>query len=74
MWAPLSKVNSSRNDKYFDWSKFKEFADNNFEFDERGGKLSKWVETLGKGELVHYKQVLLFPWYFEKTWNAQCKH
>ena len=33
----------------FRLSKLKEFADDNFKFDENGRKLSKWVEnTVGK--------------------------
>ena len=36
-----------------DSSKLKEFADDNFKFDENGIKLSKWVEnTVVKGELL----------------------
>ena len=36
-----------------DSSKLKEFADDNFKFDENGRKLSKWVEnTVGKGEIA----------------------
>ena len=36
-----------------DSSKLKEFADDNFRFDENGRKLSKWVEnTVGKGEIA----------------------
>ena len=35
--------------------KLKEFADDNFKFDEYGRKLPKWVETTeGKGEIAHY--------------------
>ena len=31
-------------------------------FDENGRKLSKQVEnTVGKGEIAHYEQFLLFP-------------
>ena len=49
-------------DKFLDCSKLKEFADDNFKFDENGRKLSKWVEnTVGKGEIAHYEQFLLFP-------------
>ena len=34
-----------------DSSKLKDFADDNFIFDENGMKFSKWVEnTVGKGE------------------------
>ena len=36
-----------------DSSKLKEFADDNFKFDENGRKLSKQVEnTVGKGEIA----------------------
>ena len=45
----------------------KEFADNNFKFDENGRKLSKWVEnTMGKGEIARYEQFLLFPSVFKR--------
>ena len=38
-----------------DSSKLKEFADNDFKFDENGRKLSKQVEnTVGKGEIARY--------------------
>ena len=38
--------------KGLDSSKLKEFADDNFKFDENGSKLSKQVEnTVGKGEI-----------------------
>ena len=36
-----------------DSSKRKEFADDNFKFDENGRKFSKWVKnTVGKGEIA----------------------
>ena len=42
-------------------SKLKEFADDNFKFDENGSKLSKRVENImGKGEIARYEQFLLF--------------
>ena len=45
-----------------DSSKLKEFADDNFKFDENGRKRSKRVEnTVGKGEIARYEQFLLFP-------------
>ena len=45
-----------------DPSKLKEFADDNFKFDENGRKLSKRVKsTVGKGEIARYEQFLLFP-------------
>ena len=51
-----------------DSSKLKEFADDYFKFDEIGRKLSKQVEnTVGKGEIAHYKQFLLFPQYFQQA-------
>ena len=54
-----------------DSSKLKEFADNNFKFNENDRKFSKWVEkTAGKGEIARYKQFLLFPQCFQKTCTA----
>ena len=51
-----------------DSSKLKEFADDNFKFYENGRKLSKQVEnTVGKGEIAHYEQFLLFPQCFQKA-------
>ena len=40
-----------------------------FKFDENGRKLSIWVEnTVGKGEIAHYEQFLLFPKCFQKAY------
>ena len=51
----------------------KEFADDDFRFDENGRMVSKWVEnTVGKGEIAHYEQFLLFPQCF--TGNFSCTH
>ena len=45
-----------------------EFADDNFKFDENERKSFKRVEnTVGKGEIAHYKQFLLFLQCFQKT-------
>ena len=56
---PLRFVNPFPNDN---------FADNNFKFDENGRKFFKRVEnTVGKGEIAHYEQFLLFPQCFQKT-------
>ena len=48
-----------------DSSKLKEFADDNFKYDENGRKLSKQVEnTVGKGEIAPFPTVFskrLFP-------------
>ena len=46
----------------------KEFADDNFKFDENERKLSKRVEnTVGKREIARYEQFLLFPQCFQKA-------
>ena len=46
----------------------KEFADDNFIYDENGRKLSKQVENnVGKEEIARYEQFLLFPQYFQKA-------
>ena len=51
-----------------DSSKLKEFADDNFKFNENGRKLSKWVEnTVGKGEIARLEQFLLLPQCFQKA-------
>ena len=55
-------------DDEFQTSKLKEFAENNFEFEENGRKLSEWVEnTVGKGQIACYEQFLLFPQRFQKA-------
>ena len=49
-------------------SKLKEFAEDNCKLDENGRKFSNLVgNTVGKGEVAHYKQFLLFPQCFQKT-------
>ena len=54
-----------------DYSKQKKFSDDNFNFDENGRKLSKWVENIeGKGEIAQYEQFLLFAQCFQKTCTA----
>ena len=51
-----------------DFSKLKEFADNNFKFDQIGRKLYKQVgNTVGKGEIARYEQFLLFPQCFQRA-------
>ena len=40
-----------------DYFKLKEFANNNFKWDESGGKSSKRVEnTVGKGEIARFQK------------------
>ena len=47
----------------------KEFGDNNFKFDESGDKFSNSIENaVGKGEIAHHEQLLLFPQCFLKTY------
>ena len=61
MFVPLP------DDKILDWSNLKQFADNNFKFYENSRKFSKRVEnTVGKEEIAHYEQFLLFPQCFQK--------
>ena len=64
----LKTFNPLPDDKILDWSKLKQFADDNFKFDENSRKFSKWVEkTVGKGEIARYEQFLLFPQCFQKA-------
>ena len=54
-----------------DFSKLKDFADDNFILDKNGRKFSKKVEnTVGKGEMAPYKQFLLFQDCFLKAYTA----
>ena len=49
-------------------------SDNYFEFDENGGEFSISVEnTVGKGEIAHFEQFLLFPTEFQKICIADKK-
>ena len=58
----------SKTKKIIDSSKLKEFAEDNFKFDEKGRKFLKRVEnTVGKGEIARYEKFLLFPQCFQKT-------
>ena len=55
-----------------DSSLLKDFADDNFKFDENGRKFSKKGEnTVGKLEIARYKQFLLFPPCFFKRFLLQ---
>ena len=56
------------NDNILDRSKLREFSDDNFRFVENDTELSKQEEnTVGKGEIAHYEQFLIFPLCFKKT-------
>ena len=48
--------------------KLKQFVDGNFEFDGNGAELDIMAEnTVRKGEIARYQQLLLFPQCFQKT-------
>ena len=47
----------------------KEFADDNFKFDENGRKFKRTENIVGNGEIDSFEQ-LLFPQCFRKTCNA----
>ena len=50
----------------------KEFADENFKLDKNGRKFSKGVEnTMGKEEIAHNEQFLLFLQCFQKPHKNQ---
>ena len=54
-----------------DASKLKEFAGDNFKFDEDDRMFTKRGENAGgKGEIARYEQFLLFPQCFQKTFTV----
>ena len=64
-------LNPLPDDKFWTFSKLKEFADDNFKLDENGKKFSKLIEnTVGKREIARYEQFLIFPKCFQKTCTA----
>ena len=70
-YLPLEGMLTLPKRQILDSSKLKEFADDNFKFDERDRKLLKRVEnTVWKGEIARYEQFLLFPQCFQKTCTA----
>ena len=71
MFADNNKFYPFPKQQIYDYSKMKEFAEDNSKFDENGRKFSKQVEnTMGKGEIAQTKQFLLFPHCFQKPWSA----
>ena len=55
-------------DKILDWSKFKQFADDNFKFDGIAeSSLNGLEKTLGNGEIARYEQFLLSPQCVQKA-------
>ena len=63
----ISSIIPFPNNKILDPSKLREFADDNFKFDDNGRKFSKRV---GKGKIAHYELFLLFSQCVWKTFNA----
>ena len=54
-----------------DFSKQKEFADDNYKFDENGRKFSKRVEnTGGKGEIAWYQQISIDETYLNTKYES----
>ena len=73
VWYRLSinLIETKEQQQILDSSKVKEFADENFKFDENFRKLSQRVKnTVGKIEIARYEQFLLFPQCFQKTYTA----
>ena len=54
-----------------DYSKVKDFSNNNFQFDGNGQKFARGVEnTVEKGEIAGYEQFLFCSQCFQKTCPA----
>ena len=69
MHEPFSKQ------QILDFSKMKEFADNNFIFDENGRKFSKWGENIvEKGEIARYEHFLFSKSVFERLVLQTCEN
>ena len=70
--APPKYLKTFQKRQILDSFELKEFADNNFKFDENGTDFSKMVENaVGKGEIARYEQFLLFPQRFQKTCTSE---
>ena len=70
VWRSAKHLTFSKR-QILDPSKLKEFAEDNSKFDENSKKLSKRVgNKVGKGEIAHHEQFLLFPLCFQKTCTA----
>ena len=71
VFCPTRNFNPFHKREILDSSKLKEFADDNFKLDDNGSKFSNWVEnTVGKVEIAHNEQFLLFQQCFQKTFTA----
>ena len=61
-------LNPLPDNKILDWSKLKQIEDDIFKCDENSRKFSKRVDnTVGKEEIAHYEQFLLFLQCFQKA-------
>ena len=66
----LLAFNPFQNDKFYTLPN-RDFAEDNFEFDENGRKFSKQVKNIvGKGEIARNEQFLLFSQCFQRTCTA----
>ena len=65
-------LNLSQRQNFGLFSKLKEFADDNFTFDENGRKFSKRVENTGKRRYCSLRAISPFPTAFSK--NLYCRH
>ena len=66
-----NRLNPFQKRQILNVSKLKEFADDNFKFDENGREFLKWVEnTVRNGEIARHEQFLLFSRCFRKTCTA----
>ena len=64
-------LNPFPNNKFQTPPNLRDFADDNFKFDQNRRKFSKRVEnTGGMGKIVCYEQFLVFPQCFQKTCSA----
>ena len=71
--SPLLVLNPFPNDTFYS-SKLNEFAVDNFKFDENGRKFFRLVENIvGKGEIAHYEQFLLFPVFSKGLYYSHVK-
>ena len=67
--GPSSVTLSQR--EILDSSKMKEFAENNFNFDENGRKFFKRVgNTIGNERIARFEKFRLFPQCFQNTYTA----
>ena len=60
------RVNPLPDDEILEWSKLRQSADNNFEFDVNSRKFSKLVKNTVKN-IARHEQFLLFPQCFQKA-------